>query len=212
MKGDAKNSKMAKRSRTRRFGRGARGLLSVLVLGAIGSMAVFTTQATFTDQVTMAQVSVTGGTLDLTANSGNGPLQAWSVSMVTTGMYPGQEQSGTVAIKNNGNLPFSITVSTTGTDANSCFSYFFRETAATGATKAASWPVTIAGMGTAAGADGTTAAMATAVTNQTLADNGADTVWEIDDVKTYTLTVRMKQACTTNAAAGTMNFTFNATQ
>ena len=187
-------------------------MLSALALAAVGSAAVFTTQATFTDQVTMAQVSVTGGTLDLQANSGNGPNQAWTGSVTITNMAPGQEQSATVDIKNNGTLPFTMTVSKTGTDASGCFSYFFRETAATGATKAASWPVLVPAMGTAAGADGTTAAMATAVTNQALADNGADVIWETDDVKTFTLTVRMRTSCTTNGAAGTMNFTLNATQ
>lgn len=174
---------------------------------------MFTTQATFTDQVTMAQVTVQGGTLDLQANAGDGPSQAWSVSMAVTNMVPGQEQSGTVAISNNGTVPFTITATKVGTDASSCFAYYFRETSATGATKAASWPVNVAGMGSAAGADATTAAMATTVSNVTLDDaTGADTVWETDDVKTFTLTVRMRTSCATNGAAGSMDFTFNATQ
>lgn len=191
--------------RARRRRRGAtRGLLSAVALGAVGSAAVFTTQATFTDSVSMAQVSVTGGTLDVTANSGNGPNQAWNVSMVTTGMAPGQENTGTVAIRNNGDLPFTITVSKTGADASNCFSYYFRETSPLA--------VNFTGMGTAVGSDVTTAPMATTITNFALPDSGADVIWEAGDVKTYSLTTRMNAACTTNAANATMNYTFNATQ
>ncbi len=160
----------------------------------------------------MAQVSVTGGTLDLTANGGNGPNQAWNVSMALTNMYPGEERSGTVTIDNAGTLPFTITVSKTGTDGNSCFGYYFRETSSTGATRNVAPPVNVPGMGTALGADGTVASMVGAVTNQSLADNGADVIWEDDDTKTYTRTVRMRTSCTQNGATGTMDFTFNATQ
>jgi hypothetical protein len=190
----------------------SRILMSAAALGAVGSLGVLTTNATFTDQVTMAQVTVQGGTLDLQANAGNGPNQAWSVSMATTNMVPGQEQSGTVAIKNNGTVPFTVTVTTTGTDASACFSYYFRETSATGATKSATFPVNLTGMGTAAGADATTAAMSTGITNLALNDVPADPIWETDDVKTYTLTARMKTSCATNGASGSMDFTINATQ
>lgn len=174
-----------------------------------------TTHATFSDQVTMAQVSVTGGTLDLQANSGNGPSQAWTgtIAAAVTGMAPGDEASGTVAIRNNGSLPFSLKASSTGTDASGCFGWFLRETSATGATKAASWPVVVAGMGTATGSDAASAPFATAVTNVQLNDNtAADAVWETDDVKTFTLTVRMKTSCTTNAATGGLNLVLDAIQ
>ena len=51
----------------RRFRRSrkAQVLLTAGALAAIGAVGVFTTQATFTDQVTMASITVTGGTLDL---------------------------------------------------------------------------------------------------------------------------------------------------
>lgn len=188
--------------------------LSALALGAVATAGVLTTSATFTDEVTMAQVSVAGGTLDLTANDGNGPGQAWSgtLSAAVTNMQPGDERSGTVVLKNVGTLPFSMTVSKVGGDTSTCFGYYFRETAATGATKAASHPVNISAMGTATGGDATTAPFATPVTNQALADAGADTTWETDDIKTYTLTVRMKSACNVNGASGTLDFDFDATQ
>lgn len=192
-----------------------RALMTLATVAAVSTVGVFATQATLTDQVTMAQISVTSGTLDLTANGGNGPNQAWvgSVSAAITGALPGQEFSGTVNLKNNGTVPFTTTVSTTGVDASSCFSYFFRETSVvTGATKAASWPVLLTGMGTAAGADGTTAALTGNVTNLSLPDNGANLIWETDDEKQFTVTVRVKTSCATNAANGTINFTFNATQ
>jgi hypothetical protein len=68
-------------------------------------------------------------------------------------------------------------------------------------------------MGTAVGSDATTAPFATAVTNVQLNDNTpTDAVWETDDVKTYTLTVRMKTSCTTNGAAGGLNLVLDATQ
>lgn len=191
-----------------------RVLLSALAVGSVASVGVLTTGATFTDQVTMATVSVTGGSLDLKANGGDGPNQAWSgtLSAAVTNMKPGDEQSGTVAISNSGTLPFTVALTTTGTDASSCYVSYFRETSATGATKAATWPVNLTGMGTATGSDAAGANFTSGVTALGLADNGADTTWEIDDVKTYTLTVRMKTSCVTNAAAGTLNYTINATQ
>jgi hypothetical protein len=191
-----------------------RVLLSALAVGAVASVGVMTTGATFTDQVTMAQVTVTGGSLDLKANGGDGPNQAWSgtLSAAVTNIKPGDESSGTVAISNAGTLPFTATITQTGADASSCYVSYFRETAATGGTKAATFPVNFTGMGTAVGSDAAGAAIATGVTNVTLPDNGADLIWETDDVKTYTLTVRMKSTCATNAAAGTLNYTINATQ
>ena len=189
-------------------------LLSAIAVGAVGGLGVMTTGATFTDQVTMAQVTVAGGTLDLKANSGDGPSQAWTgtLSAAVTNLKPGDESSGNVVIANSGTLPFTASITTTGTDASSCYVSYFREASAVGATKAASWPVNLAGLGTAVGADGTGAAITSGVTNLSLPDNGVDLIWETDDVKTYTLTVRMKTACTTQSAAGTINYTINATQ
>ena len=194
------------------FGKGA---LSLLALAAIGSIGVLATQATFTDQVTMAQISVTGGSLDMEANAdADDTATAWTgaLSVALTGLQPGDENSGTVEIDNTGDLPFTLTVTSTGVDASSCFSYYFRETAVTGGAGAGAFPVNFTGMGTAAGADGTTAAFATGITSEQLPDNGADNNWETDDKKVYTLTVRMKSSCATNAASGTLDFTFDATQ
>jgi hypothetical protein len=132
--------------------------------------------------------------------------------MALTGLQPGDERSGTVVIDNAGDLPLNLTVSTAGTDAAACFAYFFRETAVTTGTGAASHPVTFAGMGSAPGSDATTAAFATPVTARQLPDNGADDTWEADDRKTYTITVRMNESCATNAAAGTLELTFDAAQ
>src|SRR4051794_21909757 len=101
--------------------------LSLLTVGALASVGEMTTHATFTDQVTMAQVSVQGGSLDLQANSGDGPNQAWtgSLSATVTNIKPGDENSGVVQIKNNGTLPFTLKVSTTGGDTNSCYVSYF---------------------------------------------------------------------------------------
>lgn len=192
-----------------------RSLLTAVALGAVASAAIFTTHATFTDQVTMGQVQVTGGTLDLKANGGDGPNQAWTgtLSAAVTNMAPGDTQLGTVQVTNSGNLPFTLRTSTTGTDPSGCFGYWFRETAATGATKGATFPTSITNLGTSATTDAATAPFATAVTNQPLYDVSAtDLVWETDDVKTFTLTVRMKTTCTTNGAAGSLNLSLNATQ
>lgn len=191
-----------------------RALLSCITIGAIAGSGVLVTGATFTDQVTMAQVTVTGGSLDLKANGGDGPNQAWTgtLSAAVTNIKPGDESSGTVQISNAGTLPFTASLTTTGTDAGSCYVSYFRETGATGATKAASWPVNFTGLGTAVGSDAAGAAITAGVTSLALPDNGADLIWETDDVKTYTLTVRMKSTCATNAAAGTLNYTINATQ
>jgi hypothetical protein len=192
-----------------------RALLSLAAIGAVASVGALATRSTFTDRVTMAQISVAGGALDIVANDDtDDSATGWSgsVSMALTGLKPGDENSGTVAIDNAGDLPLSLTVSTAGTDAAACFGYFLRETAVTAGTGAASHPVTFAGMGTASGSDATTAAFATSVTARQLPDDGADDTWEADDTKTYTITVRMNQSCNTNAAAGTLDFTFDATQ
>jgi hypothetical protein len=188
---------------------------SLAALVALGSIGVVGTQASFADQVTMAQVSVTGGSLDMVANNDTGDAGvAWAggLSVALTGFQPGDEASGTVEIDNTGDLPFSVTATTVGVDGDSCFSYYFRETAVSGGTGAGAWPVNLAGMGTAAGADATTAAFATPITALDLPDAGADLEWEADDTKVYTLTVRMADACATNGAAGTLDFTFDAAQ
>lgn len=199
-----------------RGSRAGKSLLTLTALGAIASVGVLGTQAAFTDQVTMAQISVTGGALDMKANNGDGPNQAWagSLAVALTGLKPGDEQSGTVVVKHGAGstVPFRLTTTTTGADASGCYNFYFRETAAVGATKSATFPVNFTGMGTAVGSDASTAPFATGITGMQLPDNGADLDFETDDEKTYTLTVRMKTACTTNGAAGTLNFTFNATQ
>jgi hypothetical protein len=192
-----------------------RGLLSLIAVGAVAGVALFATRAALTDQVTMAQISASGGTLDMVANNDaddSGTAWSGSLAVALTGLQPGDESSGTVEIDNTGDLPYTLTASTSGADASACFSYYFRETSVTAGTGAGAHPVNFTGMGTAAGADATTAAFATAVTNRQLPDAGADDAWETDDKKVYTLTVRMKQSCTTNAASGTLDFTFDATQ
>jgi hypothetical protein len=192
-----------------------RGLLSLAAIGAVASVGALATRSTFTDRVTMAQISVTGGALDIVANNDtDDSAAAWSgsLSMALTGLSPGDESSGTVEIDNVGDLPLNLTVSTAGADAAACFSYFFRETGVTAGTGATSHPVSFAGMGSGTGSDATTAAFATPVTGRQLPDSGADDDWEPDDTKTYTMTVRMKASCDTNAASGTLDLTFDATQ
>ncbi|MBC7462557.1 MAG: hypothetical protein H7287_14470 [Thermoleophilia bacterium] len=192
-----------------------RSLLTATALGAVASAAIFTTHATFTDQTTMAQVQVIGGTLDLKANGGDGPNQAWAgtLSAVVSNMAPGDTQQGAMQVTNSGNLPFTLRATSTGTDAGGCFGYWLRETAATGATKDASFPTNVASFGTNATTDGATAPFAATVTNQPIYDVSAtDLIWETDDVKTFTLTVRMKSSCTTNGANGALSFALDATQ
>lgn len=192
-----------------------KSLLSLAAIGAITGTGSLATRATLTDQVTMAQISAAGGTLDMVANNDtddSGTAWTGSLAVALTGLTPGDENSGTVEIDNTGDLPYTLTATTSGTDAGSCFSFYFRETSVTGGTGSVSHPVNFTGMGTAAGADGTTVAFATGVTNRQLPDNTADNTWEADDKKVYTLTVRMKSSCTTNAATGTLDFTFDATQ
>jgi len=192
-----------------------KSMLSLGALVAIGSVGVLATRATLTDQVTMAQISVTGGTLDMVANGDvDDTATGWSgaLSVALTQLIPGSENSGTVEIENTGDVPYTITATTSGVDASSCFTYYFRETSVTGGTGDGTHPVNFTGMGTAAGADGTTAAFATPITARQLPDNGVDLNWEPGDKKVFTLTVRMKSTCTTNGAAATLDFTFDATQ
>lgn len=192
-----------------------RSLLSLVTIACVAAAGVATTNATFTDQVTMASINVTGGSLDMVANTDTGDAGvAWSADLDVdlTGLVPGDEKSGTVEIANTGDLPYTLTTTTSGTDSDSCYSYFFRETAVTGGSGSAAQPVLFTGMGTAAGADGTTAAFATAITDMALPDNGADVNWEAGDAKQYTMTVRMDSSCTKNGAAGSLDVSFDATQ
>lgn len=192
-----------------------KSLLTLSTVVAVASVGVLGTSAAFSDQVTMAQIDVTGGSLDLEANNGNGPNQAWvgALSANITGMAPGDTASGTVNIENAGDLPFTLTVDTAGADASTCFSYYFRETSVVAGTGSAGpFPLNFTGMGTATTPDASTAAFATAITARQLPDSGADLNWETDDEKQYTLTVRMLTSCTANAANGTLDFTFDADQ
>ncbi|MCW2960671.1 MAG: hypothetical protein JWM90_1058 [Thermoleophilia bacterium] len=201
--------------RSRWRGLGFRSIITLAALSAFGAVGMLGTQAAFSDDVTMAQITVTGGTLDMVANSETDDTDvAWTgqVAVALTGLAPGDVKTGTVSIDNVGDLPFELTSSTTGTDTSGCFGFYLRETSATGATKAAAWPVDFTGFGTDATGDATTAPFATAVVASSLPDAGADLDWEADDTKVYTIAVRMKSACTTNGAAGTLNVNFNATQ
>lgn len=194
-----------------------KSLFTLVALGAVASVGIAGTQSTLTDQITMAQISVTNGSLDMVANGDtDDTATGWSgsLALALTGLLPGSENSGTVEIENVGDTPYTLTASTAGADTNSCFSYYFRETSVTGGAGAGAWPVDFTGMGTGTGNDNTpvTAAFATAVTNRQLPDAGADVEWEAGDKKVYTLTVRAKSNCSVNAANGTLNFTFDAVQ
>lgn len=182
-----------------------KSVFTLVTLAAVGSIGIFATNAALSDEVTMATIEVTGGTLDLTANGGDGTGEAWSgtLSAAITGMAPGKSQSGTVLIKNNGTLPFTLVGSTTGTDASGCFAYWFRPTGGT--------PAGVAGMGTA-DTDGGTAAFATAVTNAVVPYDATDNEWQSTEELGYTMTVRMKSTCTASGANGTLDLTFDAAQ
>lgn len=198
-----------------RRGFGMRTTLSLVALCTFGAVAVFGTQAAFSDNVTMGQISVTGGSLDMVANNDTGDSGvAWSgnLSVALTGLQPGDVKDGTVEIENAGDLPYTLVASTSGTDASGCFGYYLRETAVTGGSGAAVFPVDFAGFGTGSGTDVATAAFPTAVSNRALPDNGADVDWEAGDKKVYTISVRMKSSCTTNAANGTLDVAFDAAQ
>jgi hypothetical protein len=165
---------------------GWRALATLAAVASIASAGMLATRAALADQVTMGQITVAGGTLDMVANGDTGDSGvAWvgSLSVALSGMAPGDEQSGTVEIENTGDLPFTLTGSTSGTDASGCFSYYLRETAVTAGSGASTCPVNLTGMGTAAGADGTTADFATDVTGSDLPDAGADLEWEAGDAK-----------------------------
>src|SRR3954466_7964353 len=121
-------------------GKSVLSLVAVTALTGAGSVA---TRATLTDQVTMAQISAGGGTLDMVANNDvddSGTVWSGSLAVALTGLKPGDENSGTVEIDNTGDLPYTLTATTSGSDASSCFSYFFRETSVTAGTGAGAHP------------------------------------------------------------------------
>lgn len=194
---------------------GLRTVLTLVALCAFGAVGVLGTRAAFTDDVTMAQIHVTGGSLDMVANGDTDDSGvAWNgaLSVALTGLKPGDVNDGTVEVVNTGDLPFTLVASTSGTDASGCFGYWLRETSVSAGTGAAAHPVTFANFGSGSGSDGVTAAFASAVANEQLPDDGADLDWEPADAKVYTISVRMLASCTTNAADGTLDISFDAAQ
>lgn len=212
----------------------ARIVLTLVSLLAISALASLTTGALLSDRVTMATVTTQGGTLDITVNGDSDDTAVaygGSGATITTdvsNMAPGDTAWGELTIDNTGTLPLAMTVSSTGSDTHPnqgtghCFSFYFREVAATGVTgngASLASPLNLTGMGTAESPDSSTALFETAVSGRQLSDVAAssDVEWETDDTKTYRLTVRMRTECTqggegTAAATGTLNFTFNANQ
>lgn len=217
-----------------------RSLLSVMALSTIGAVGLLVTGALLTDEVTMATVTTTGGTLDITAN---GEVDDTAVAYngtsatITTdvsNMKPGDTAWGDVTIDNTGTLPLTLTVTQTGSDthpddANHCFSYYFRLVSAVGATQdaAAAYPVQIGSMGTDETTDAGTVLFETGVAAASLYDitSTSEAQWETDDTKTYRLHVRMRTECeqggdpngtltagAPTAATGTLNFRFDAAQ
>lgn len=195
--------------------RAGKGLLTVMALAAVGSAGVLGTNAAFNDNVTMAQITVTGGSLDLVANADTGDSAvAWNgtITADVSNMAPGDVGTGTVRLDNVGSLPYTLTVTTDGGgDVTNCFGVWFRETGVFAGTGAGAHPVNFAGLGTGAG-DLTTAALTGDVSDIDLPDAGADLEWETDDAKDYTLTILMKSDCITNSATGTLDVSFDATQ
>lgn len=200
-----------------------RGAMSLVALGAVCTVGLVGTQALLTDQVTMAQVEVEGGTLDITANGSDGPNAGFTAfSGALDNMKPGDERFADVSVKNNGTLDGLLSVTVDGEEVapdntgTGCFSYFFRETGGDGATKNVA-PYPVDGMGTAAGADGTTNLFETDIAAEPLTDvdSSTDNTWEAGETKTYRLTVRMRSECDQGqggdaAATGTLDFTFDA--
>lgn len=212
--------------------------LTLIALSTVTALATGVTGALLGDEVQMASVTAVGGTLDIVIN---GDTDDTAVAFGGTGatittdvsnMAPGDTAWGELAIDNAGTLPLTITVDATGTDTHPdqttghCFSYFFREVGAAGATSNGATlasPTLITNMGAAEGPDNQTVLFETPASQQ-LSDVGAsgDVVWETDDTKTYRLTVRMRTECTQGGDAGTgatgpgatgsLSFTFNAAQ
>lgn len=190
----------------------AKIVLSLVTVACLASTAVLATGATLNDQVTMAQITVTGGSLDVDANGdASDSGVAWSGTFDVSNMAPGDVETAVVSVDNVGSLPFTLTASIAGTDASGCFGVYFRETAVDAGTGASAHPVNLASMGTGT-ADGAVVALSSSPTGSDLPDNGADLEWETDDAKTYQLSIRMRDACSTNAASGTVDVTIDAAQ
>lgn len=207
---------------------GGRSLASIVSLAITLALGLTVTGAVLADQVTMATVTTSGGTLDILANGDiDDTAVVWggagaTISASVNNMSPGDTLWGDVTIDNTGTLPLTMTVTQTGSDTHPsdatahCFSYYFRQIAApTGATKDAAFPVNLTGMGSDATTDAGTALFETGVSGRVLDDVvGVDSTWETDDSKTYRLHVRMRNGCTEASvpATGTLDFQFNAVQ
>ncbi len=214
-------------------------LASLVTLALLVSIGAYATSALLTDQVTMAAISTTGGTLDIKVDSSttvdqDGPNANWGTfTAALTNMKPGDTRFADITLHNPGTLPATVTASTTGADThaddalNHCFAFYFRERSAVPA------DVQSVGDGTNFGTAETNAGVVnfeTAITaaNGDLFDDGAartDDVWEVNDTRNYRLTVRMLDGCrqgsgniggttfaSPTAATGTLTFTFDATQ
>ena len=203
---------MMSRARALRASSLGKGVLTLGAVAALASGALLATGAAFNDQVTMAQITVTGGSVDVVANTDADDAVAWAGTFDVSNMQPGQVETADVDIDNVGTLPFTIKVSANGADTNGCFALYFRETAVlTGTGAPGPWPVNLTSMGTAT-TDVGVVLFTTDPTNIDLPDNGADLNWEIDDSKSYQLSMRMKDGCVTNGATGTLDVTIDAVQ
>lgn len=77
-----------------------------MTVGAAAAAAGAGTFAAFSDTENSNGNSVTAGTLDLTVDSGQGPVEVLSLSDVV----PGDSDSGTVTLANNGNVNGTLSV------------------------------------------------------------------------------------------------------
>lgn len=236
--GDVRGGRVVRLAAWLTGGVAGRAFLSLIAVSVMMALATGVTGAVLSDEVRMASVTTTGGTLDIVINGDTDDTDVafgGSGATITTdvsNMAPGDTAWGELAIANAGTLPLSITVNSSGLDSHPdqasghCFSYFFREVGATGGTSngaTLATPTLLSSMGTAESPDADTALFETPVTRQ-LTDVAAstDNVWETDDVKTYRLTVRMRTECvqggdtgagSTGAnATGSLTLTFNAAQ
>lgn len=218
------------------FGRVFLTLLTLALLAGIGALA---TSAMLTDQVTMAPINATGGTLDIKVNSSttanqDGPNANWGTfSASLTGMKPGETRWADVTLHNPGSLPARVTASTVGSDthlddpANDCFGYYFRERDTLGMDvqsigNGTDWGTSEANTGVIPFDTDIPAASGKLFVDGALRLND---VWAVAESNVYRLTVRMYDGCrqgsgniggTTFAAptgaTGTLTFTFDAAQ
>lgn len=102
--------------------RNSRALRGILSLGMVVGLGATGTYAYWTDQATITGTTITAGTIDLKASTDGGTTYVDNPSDFTTmnvqSMVPGDTTAGVITIKNTGTAPLKYWIDASGSNAD----------------------------------------------------------------------------------------------